>query len=109
MNSGPARLFSPARVLVFLVLWTVLVVLIFTCHLPLGLYHGKSWYDFLPCVISVWPAPGVACACLVFIQWLWVTNISALRKLCFTVLAIAITLPAVMTLGFFWLLMHMAP
>lgn len=109
MASGPVSLFSRARVLVFLVLWTALVVLIFACHLPLGFYHGKAWYDFSACAISIWPAPGVACACPVFISWLWVTDISPLRKACFTVLAIAITIPTVMTLGFFWLLMHMAP
>ena len=109
MNSGPASLISRTRVIVFLAIWLLSVLLLYAGHSSFGWYHGQSWYALLPCLISIWPAPGVACSCLVFIQWLWVTDTSPLRKVCFTVLAIAISGPVVMVLGFFWVLMHMAP
>lgn len=109
MKTSTAKLFSRARVLVFLFLWAASALVLFALHLPWGFYHGEAWYDYSYCVISIWPAPGIACACLVFVQWLWATDLSSLRKTCLTVLAIVVSIPAVMTLGFFWLLMHLAP
>lgn len=109
MNSGPPRLFSRRRVLTFLVLWAASIAWLYAYHLRQGWYHGQSSYAFVPCALFVWPAPGVACACLVLIQWLWVTDISDLRKVCFTVLALAITVPMVAAFGFTWMLMHLAP
>lgn len=109
MSAGQPSGISGTRIIAFFALWLLAVVLLYFGHLPYGMYHGKPGQYHWPCLMFIWPAPGVACFCLVFVQWLWASRVATVRKVCFSILAIAVSVPIVMFLGFIWLLVHMAP
>jgi hypothetical protein len=109
MSADWRSLVSRRRLAIFLCLWVGSVLLLFAWHLLMGFYHPPEPQWWLPCMIGIWIAPGIACFCLVFIQWLWASDTSILRKVCFSVLALAVAGPMTVVVGFIWMLLHMAP
>ena len=109
MDSGETNKGSQLRVFCLLLLWVGGVLALYFLHFRLGIYHeGSSWH-YIMCAIFGLPVLGIACGCPIVIVWLWMTRFSRLRKVCLTVIAISITIPLVWSIGFVWLILHMAP
>ncbi len=109
MNSDEKGKASRRRLLWLLCSWVAGTLALYLLHFCLGWYHAGTALHYLICAVFGLPVFGIACACPILIGWLWTTQVSSLRKVCFTVLTISIAVPVVCAAGFLWALLHMAP
>src|SRR3990172_9997316 len=80
-------------------LWVGGVAALNIIHLSFGWYHeGPLHYIF--CFMFSLPPVSIALGVPTFIGWLWATRLTPLRKVCFTVIAIAVGIPAFCVSGF---------
>lgn len=94
--------------MMFPLVWAGIVAVIYLLHFTLPMYHGKGVQQLL-CVVFALPPFGLAWGAG-FLSWcIWRRPTELIRKVCYTAMITAVSIPLICVFGFLWLLMHMAP